>query len=349
MKYSKVFINSIAYQMAPDVVTSADIESRLTPLYKKWHIPMGQFAALTGIQERRWWPEGFIVSEGAIQAARKAIEEAGVAVEDLGAVIYTGVCRDLKEPATACRIASDLGAARTTAIHDISNACLGFMSGILDVANRIELGQIKAGLVVACESARDIVNIKIEDILSDPTMENYANSLATLTLGSGAAAAVLTDGSLSLTTSRSHRLMGAGLLGAPEHSELCRWGSEELGTQLKRDFMYTDAINLLKEGVGLAVETWHHFLGEMDWTQDQMDKAICHQVGAANRKQVLTTLDIPFEKDYPTYPFLGNMGTVSLPMTAGIAYEEGFLKEGDNVGFMGIGSGLNCMMLGLKW
>ena len=48
-------------------------------------------------------------------------------------------------------------------------------------------------------------------------------------------------------------------------------------------------------------------------------------------------------------PFLGNIGTVSLPITAAIASERGFLKQGDWVGFLGIGSGLNCMMLGIHW
>ena len=42
MKYSRVFINSLAYELAPEVVTSAALESRLTPLYQKFRIPMGQ-------------------------------------------------------------------------------------------------------------------------------------------------------------------------------------------------------------------------------------------------------------------------------------------------------------------
>jgi len=40
---------------------------------------------------------------------------------------------------------------------------------------------------------------------------------------------------------------------------------------------------------------------------------------------------------------------VSLPLTAAIAEERGFFNEGDRVGFLGIGSGLNCMMLGIQW
>ncbi|MGL5906869.1 MAG: 3-oxoacyl-ACP synthase III, partial [Shewanella sp.] len=224
MKYSRVFINSLAYELAPVVVSSSELESRLAPLYQKFRIPMGQLAALTGITERRWWPKGHQLSDGAIKAAHKAMVETGINVADLGAVVYTGVCRDQHEPATACRIAAELGVSKDTAIYDISNACLGVLSGMLDIANRIELGQIKAGMVVSCESARDIVDVTIENMLADPTMQNFAQSLATLTGGSGAVAVILTDGSLPLANQRQHQLLGASHLSAPQHHQLCQWG-----------------------------------------------------------------------------------------------------------------------------
>ena len=349
MKYNRVFINSLAYELAPEVVTSSALESQLAPLYQKYRIPMGQLATLTGIEERRWWPKNYLVSDGALAAARKVIDETGVNLDDIGAVIYTGVCRDQHEPATACRVAGELGVSNKTIIYDISNACLGVLSGMLDIANRIELGQIKAGLVVSCESARHIVEVTINELLTDPTMQNYAKSLATLTGGSGAVAVLLTDGTIPLKNNRQHQLLGASQLSAPEHYDLCQWGLNEVGPQLYREYMRTDAVTLLKEGVLLAKDTWDHFLSQRQWTSEQVDKVICHQVGAANQKQVLSALAIPTEKEFPTYRYLGNMGTVSLPVTAAMADEQGFLSAGENVSFLGIGSGLNCMMLGLKW
>lgn len=349
MKYSRVFINSMAYELAPVVVSSSELEQRLAPLYQKFRIPMGQLAAMTGIRERRWWPQGHRLSDGAIIAAQKTLAETGLSAADLGAVVYTGVCRDQHEPATACRIAGALGVGGDSAIYDISNACLGVLSGILDIANRIELGQIRAGLVVSCESARDIVDTTIDRMLAEPTMQNFAQSLATLTGGSGAVAVLLTDGSFKLSTERNHQLLGASQLAAPQHHQLCHWGLQEAGHRLYREFMRTDAVSLLKEGVELAKHTWQHFLGQRQWLASQVDKVICHQVGSANRKQVLAALQIPEEKDFPTFAELGNMGTVSLPVSAAIAHEQGFLRPGDQVSFLGIGSGLNCMMLGLRW
>jgi 3-oxoacyl-[acyl-carrier-protein] synthase-3 len=55
------------------------------------------------------------------------------------------------------------------------------------------------------------------------------------------------------------------------------------------------------------------------------------------------------KKDFATFPFLGNMGTVSLPISAAIADERGFLEKGDFVVFIGVGSGLNCLILGIEW
>src|SRR5262245_35071836 len=140
MRYPKVFIDSIGYELPPVVVSTRELEDRLAPVYSALHISPGQVEAMTGIVERRWWPEGYSVSDGAIAAARKAIEASGVRPEDLGAVVYTGVCREQLEPATACRVAAGLGSSPGTAVHDVSNACLGVLNGIVDVANRIELG-----------------------------------------------------------------------------------------------------------------------------------------------------------------------------------------------------------------
>ncbi|MFO6422179.1 3-oxoacyl-ACP synthase III [Motilimonas sp. KMU-193] len=349
MNYSKVYVNSIAYELAPIAVSSESLETKLAPIYDKFRIPKGQLAVLTGIEERRWWPEHTKVSDGAIKAAQKAIQETEINISDIGAVVYTGVCRDQHEPATACRIASQLGVANKASIYDISNACLGVLSGMLDIANRIELGQIKAGLVVSCESARDIVDTTIAKMLANPSMQNFAAGLATLTGGSGAVAVLLTDGSLNLANTRQHKLESATTLAAPEHFDLCYWGMEEIAKGVFKENMRTDAVSLLKHGVALAQQTWQEFLSNASWQAEQVNKVICHQVGSANRKNVLEALNINPIKEFPSYQKLGNMGTVSLPATAAIAHEQGFLQSGDKVGFLGIGSGLNCMMLGLTW
>lgn len=114
-------------------------------------------------------------------------------------------------------------------------------------------------------------------------------------------------------------------------------------------FMATDSISLLRFGVDLGLRTWKAFLTRLAWPKEEVDKIICHQVGAGHRDSILNALGIPPEKQFSTFEYLGNIGTVSLPLTAALAEEREFLVAGDRVGFLGIGSGLNCLMLGLEW
>ena len=346
MRYTKVYLDAITYELAPVVVTSSELEDRLTPVYDALHFSKGQLEALTGISERRWWEEGYELSTGAIAAARKALTATAIRPENIEALIYAGVCRENFEPATACRVANGLGVNPGAAVYDISNACLGVLNGILDIANRIELGQIKAGMVVSCETAREINNIMIDRMLDNKSMDLFTTSLATFTGGSGAVAVIITDGSFSHTKRR--KLLGGITRTAPNFHTLCRWGMD---TQESRQYqsMSTDSVSVMKYGVELGYETWKAFLNELGWTKESVDKIICHQVGAAHQEQILNTLQIPNEKDFTTYEYLGNIGTVSLPITAALAEEFSFLNPSDHVGFLGIGSGLNCLMLGLEW
>src|SRR5215212_9069814 len=214
MKYTRVFIDAIGYELPPVVVTSTELEARLRSVYQALRIPQGQLEALTGISERRWWEPGYPLSQGAIAAARKALAAGNVKPQDVQVLIYAAVCREQFEPATACRVAAALGINREAAVYDLSNACLGVLNGIVDVANRIELGQVRAGLVVSCETAREINDTIIEDLLRCRSLEVFKTSLATLTGGSGAVAVLVTDGSFS---KERRRLLGGTNLAAPQH------------------------------------------------------------------------------------------------------------------------------------
>jgi acyl-CoA:acyl-CoA alkyltransferase len=344
MSYSCVYLDAIGYELPPVVVTSQELEERLRPVYQALRLPEGQLEALTGIVERRWWEPGYPLSQGAAQSARKALAASNVRPEEVDVLVYTGVCREQFEPATACHVASALGISPGS-IYDISNACLGMLNGILDVANRIQLGQVRAGLVVSCETAREINDVMIENMLRTRSMELFKSALATLTGGSGAAAVLVTDGSFG---QRRRRLAGATLQAAPQHHALCRWGLEDV-LSAARQFMFTDSVNVLRFGVDLGLRTWKSFLGRLGWCAEMIDKVICHQVGSSHRDCILKALGIGREKEFSTYEYLGNIGTVSLPLTAALAEEREFLTPGDRVSLLGIGSGLNCLMLGVEW
>ncbi|MDM8554421.1 3-oxoacyl-ACP synthase III [Desulfococcaceae bacterium HSG7] len=355
MRYSKVYIESFGYELAPYIVTSDDIEKRLEPLYQALHFQKGQLESLTGICERRFWTPEFPIEEGAILAGQKAINASAVPVQDIDTLIYGGVCRENLEPAAACAIAHGLNLNPETQIYDVSNACLGVINGIIQIANAIELKQIRAGLVVSCESARKIVDHTIERMLLNRDMPTFINSIATLTGGSGAVAVLLSDGTYGhrseLKSNSNHRrqLLGGIVRNASQYHGLCRWGPDPKYPDSGHHIMETDSVAVLKNGVNLGIETYKAFIKEMDWNGNKPDKVITHQVGAAHQKTILQSIGVPEKKDFSTFKHLGNIGTVSLPITAAIAQEREFLQPGDAVGFLGIGSGLNCIMLGLQW
>lgn len=345
MRYGRVALAALRYELGPVVVSTEDLEARLAPVYERLRVPSGQVEALTGIVERRWWQPGFALADGAAAAARKALAAAGLEASELDAVVYAGVCRENFEPATACRVAAAIGAPARAWVYDVSNACLGVLNAIVDVANRIELGHMRRALIVSCESARDIVEEMIERMLRDRGMELFKTAIATLTGGSGAAALVLREAS---EAPGRPRLCGGAARAAPEHHALSVWGLDGARGQLA-PFMATDSAAVLKHGVELGAATWDAFLETLGWRSSEVDKVVCHQVGTPHRDAVLARLGVSPAKDFSTHAFLGNMGTVALPVAARIAEEREFLKRGDKVGFLGIGSGLNCLMLGWQW
>jgi len=346
MRYAKVYIEAFGYELPPNVITSDELELRLEPLYKTLHLQQGQLEAITGIRERRFWDPGFKMHAGAIMAGQKAIDAPGISTTDVGMLIYGGVCRDNLEPATACAVSDGLGLGPETQIYDVSNACLGILNGMVQVANAIELGQIRAGLVVSCESARQIMDTTIERLLKTANMDIFKKTIATLTGGSGAVAVVLTDGALSTA---GHRLLGGVARNATAFHRLCVWGPDTGIPASGLHIMETDSVGVLKNGVALGVETFAALREELSWSHDQPHKIICHQVGAAHQQTILNAIGMPASSDFTTFQHLGNIGTVSLPITAAIGDEREFLKTDDLVGFLGIGSGLNCIMLGIQW
>jgi len=346
MLYSRVYIDTFGYELAPNVVTSDDIEARLEPLYEALHFQKGQLEALTGIRERRFWDAGYSMHEGAIKAGKKAIDASIISPEDIGLLIYGGVCRDNLEPATACAVSHGLGLGPDTQVYDVSNACLGVLNGMVHVANAIELGQIKAGLVVSCESARQIIDTTIEKLLETKDMDEFRKKIATLTGGSGAVAVLMTHESIARS---GHHLLGGIIRSATVHHGLCRWGPDTGIPASGLHVMETDSIGVLQHGVALGIETYKAFKKILSWPDDKPDKVICHQVGDTHQQKILDSIGIPKEKDFTTFKFLGNIGTVSLPITAAIAAEREFLVKNNLVGFFGIGSGLNCLMLGIRW
>jgi len=349
MLYKNVCIESFGYELPENVITSLSLEERLAPVYDKLNLAFGRLEMMTGIRERRFWNNGMPPSQTSTIAAGKAIANAEIDRADIECLLHTSLSRDYLEPATAFLVHDSLGLPPTATIFDISNACLGFVNGMVTLANMIELGQVKAGIVVASESSSHITNVTVDEILQDPNMTKARLKLtfASLTLGSGAVAVVLTHSSVSKSR---HKVLGGIIRTASQHNGLCRIENDTYFFDPKsRPNMRTDFQGVLKNGLLLAEETWKALKKELRWNNSDADKVFCHQVSVVHQDMLFDTLNLDESKGFSSVEYLGNIGPVSLPITLAIASDEGHLNTGDKVAMMGIGSGLASIMLGVEW
>ena len=348
MRYQHVCVEAFACTLPPHVVTSEEIEQQLAPVYERLGLPAGRLELMTGIRERRFFDAGTLPGEISAQTAAKAIEMSGLDRKYFGMLIHGSVCRDQMEPATASGVHHALNLPTETFVLDVSNACLGLLNGMVFLANMIELGQVRAGVIVGTEIGRQLVEGTIDSLLNDPhvTRKSIKYDFASLTIGSGSAAIVLCDRKLSRT---GNRLLGGSFAADTHAHELCAGGvaAERHGDDRPR--MQTDSEALLHAGVQLAQSTWQQTRELLGWEQTDVDKAFTHQVGKAHRKLMLEQLQLPDHIDYPTFEFLGNTGAAALPISAALGIEQNHLAAGDRVALLGIGSGLNALMLGLQW
>ena len=116
-----------------------------------------------------------------------------------------------------------------------------------------------------------------------------------------------------------------------------------------RPLMDTDSEQLMLEGINTGVATFSGFLSEANWRLEDIDKTVCHQVGLAHRKRMLESLAIDPRGDFATVETLGNTGSVALPISLAIGIEQGWLQQDDKVALLGIGSGINCVMIAVDW
>jgi 3-oxoacyl-[acyl-carrier-protein] synthase-3 len=348
MRFSNVCLEAVGYHLPDRVVSSDKLEERMAPLYERLKLPAGRLELMSGIRERRFWEDGTSPSKVAAKAGEDAFAKTLIDRRRIGCLISASVCRDFLEPATASVVHDLLKLPAASQVFDISNACLGVLNGMIHVASQIDQGHIEAGLIVAGEHGGPLVDNTVRRLLADAgmTRDGIKASFASLTIGSAAVAVLLTHRDISGT---GHRLLGGVSRAATRFNHLCRGNEDPDAEGRGRPFMETDSERLMKEGCQLAGETWTAARGVLGWSNEQVDRVFCHQVGAMHRKLLYSTLGLDPAKDFSTLEFLGNTGAASLPVTLAMGHECRPIEKGQRVVLLGIGSGLNCLMLGLEW
>lgn len=348
MNYQNVCIESLGYTLPDEIITTDQLEAKLEPLYSRLRLPEGRLELMTGIRERRFWAPGTLPSSMSIESGRAALEAADWDPARVGALIHGSVCRDHLEPATACRVHHELGLPYDCQIFDISNACLGILTGMQQAANMIELGQIESALILGSEGSRQLVETTIHQLNNDPswTRKTVKYAVASLTIGSASSAVLLTNREASKT---QNGLLSSACCANTTYHELCRSGQDEAVADGMHPMMTTDSEALMREGVATGVETFRRLRQAAGLAASEWDRTVCHQVGTAHRKLMLESLDLDPANDFTTFEWLGNTGSAALPTTLAVGLEQKFVQPDQRVALLGIGSGINCVMLDVQW
>ncbi|MEZ6088758.1 MAG: 3-oxoacyl-ACP synthase III [Pirellulaceae bacterium] len=319
----------------------------MASLYQRLRLPEGRLELMSSISERRVWPHGTLPSGPSIASCLSAIEAAEIDRPRIGCLIHASVCRDFLEPATASRVHHGVGLPADCWVYDVSNACLGLLNGIVQIATMIETGAIEAGIVVGTENSRPLLEATIDQLNTDAsiTRKSVKPAFASLTIGSGSCAVLLThrrisNGGSPLEVAVSHA--------ATDGHNLCRSDIDSAGSDMT-PLMDTDSERLLAAGVAAGAAGFEKLLAEGGWDRADIDRTVCHQVGGRHRALMLETLRLPPRNDTVVYPWLGNTGSVALPLALAAAGFYQHVLPDQRISLLGIGSGINCVMMGCKW
>ena len=338
MLFQNVSIAGLAHVDAPHTLTSKAINEQLKPTMDRLGIRTDVLGDIAGIHARRLWDDEQQSSDVATIAARLAMQDAGITADQIGLLVNTSVSRDYLEPSTASIVSGNLGVGEDCQNFDVANACLAFINGMDIAARMLERGEINYALVVDGETANLAYKKTLERLQSpEVTEEQFRNELATLTLGCGAAAMVMSRADL---TPDAPRYKGGVTKSATQWNTLCRGNL---------DRMVTDTRMLLIEGLKLAQKTFVAAKAGLGWAVDELDQFVIHQVSQPHTQAVVKAFGIDPKKVMTIFGEHGNIGPASVPIVLSKLKELGRLKKGDRIALMGIGSGLNCSMAEVVW
>lgn len=293
------------------VVTNLDLE-KVMDTSDEW------IRTRTGIEERRIAGDNVDTSDIGYEAAVKALDDAGVAPEEIDLILVATVTPDQPFPSVACMLQEKLGA-RKAAAMDVSAACAGFMYGIVTGKQFIETGSYKYVLIVGVEKLSKVTD--------------WEDRNTAVLFGDGAGAVVM--GPVS---------EGKGILSF----ELGSDGSG--GKYLYQDtHIRMNGREVFKFAVRQMGESSINVLEKAGLTKEDVDFLIPHQANIRIMEAARQRLELPVEKMSKTVHKYGNTSAASIPISLVEEIEAGKIKDGDLIVMVGFGGGLTWGAIAMRW
>lgn len=318
----------------PKVVTNKDLET-LMDTSDEW------IRQRSGIEERRW-VEGETTAGMAEAACRQAIQNAGLEVDDIDAVIFGALVTDYVFPGTACLLQEKLGFSQPVPGLDIRNQCSGFLYGMSIADAWIRSGMYRRVLLVGSEIHSTTLDI------------STAGRDVSVLFGDGAGAAVIeaceeTDPHIIDTVLHCEGKYAESLLVAkPSSNDMPRVPLE--GFQGRRDhFPKMEGRVVFKNAVSRMTESMHELFKRQNLSASDVDFVIAHQANLRINNAVMDGLGLSLDKTHNTLQKYGNTTMATIPITVHEAVNEGKIKKGDLVAFVAFGAGFTWGASLLRW
>jgi 3-oxoacyl-[acyl-carrier-protein] synthase-3 len=289
----------------------------------------------TGIKERRIAREDEATSDMAVNAAKRAIENAKLKPEDIDLIIVATITPDMFFPSTACIIQSKLNVNHIPAF-DISVACSGFIYGIAIAEQFIKSGAYKHILMIAAEKMSSVTD--------------WTDRSTCVLMGDGAGAAVLGEveegGILSI-------YLGAdgskgNLLEMPAGGS--RLPASTSTVEKRLHFLRMEGNILFKHAVKVMAEAALKVTEPLGLKGDDINLVIPHQANIRILNAVAKRMGIdPEEKLYLNIDKYGNMSAASSAVALAEAVEQRRVKKGDIILLDAFGAGLTWGAIVIKW
>jgi 3-oxoacyl-[acyl-carrier-protein] synthase-3 len=282
----------------------------------------------TGIRERRIAREGENASDMALEAAKRALDAAGLTPADLDMIIVGTVTGDLPMPACAAVLQRKLGIT-TIPAFDVSAACAGFIYGLSIADQFIRTGALKRVLVVGVELLSRVLNWK--------------DRTTCVLFGDGAGAAVLGPAGNGQSGILSTRLYTDATL----VDSLCirAGGSKEPltveGLAEFRDKVHMVGSDIFKVAVKNLTSASKAALEAAGLSASDVKWVVPHQANLRIIAQVALRLDIPLERFVLNIERYGNTSSASIPIALDEGVRDGRIQRGDTVLMCALGAGIS--------
>ncbi|MEN8171458.1 MAG: beta-ketoacyl-ACP synthase III [Chloroflexota bacterium] len=289
----------------------------------------------TGIRERHIVSEEQSTATLASEAAVQALAQARVSPGDVDLIIVSTSYPEHIFPATASIVQDNIGAIKAGAF-DLSAACTGFILALNMAAQAIRTGSIETAIVIGAETLSRIID--------------WTDRSTCILFGDGAGAFVLQaseePGGVLSSVMRSDG-SGADLLGLPAGGS--KLPASELTVQQGKHFLFMKGNEVFRFATRVMASATKDVVAKAGLSLEEVDWVIPHQ---ANRRIIETAarrLKLPIEQFVINLDRYGNTSTASVPLATVDAVQDGKLKPGDQIVFVGFGAGLTWGALAVQW